>query len=199
MKINMPKLNLPKPPNAWNQAVKSNTGVRYVRESPLIPQKGGYPIQLNQRTPGGPGIRLEDLESEPAVVTNKVSGGERMRLVATYNPYMMKDAQTTLREQNRHLEAENEVIAKELGRPSNNAYKEPLDPYKPILNPKARQSNTNEQQEALLNAELEKRSKEEQERASETYISNERRASDPAGDPTFVLRGPQEGPKKYII
>lgn len=198
-KLNMPHLNIQKPANMWNQAVKSNTGVRYVRESPLIPQKCGYPIQLNQRTSGSPGIKLEDLESEPAVVTNKVSGGERMRYVATYNPYAMKGSTAALREQNRPLEAENAELARELGMPTNKPFKAPTEPYKPLLNPNARQSTRKEQEDALMNAELEKRSKAESEAATETFRDNERRASNPAGDPIWIQRTPGQGPRKDFI
>lgn len=47
-----------------------------------------------------------------------------------------------------------------------------------------------------LSKTLEKRAKQEQELAMETFWDNERRGSDPSGNPTWVMRAPHQGPEK---
>lgn len=198
----MPKINLPKIPlpnvNAWKQALDKPATQKYSRESPLIPQKGGYPIPLNMPTSGGTGIKLEDLESEPTIVTKKSGNSEAIRLVATYNPYLMRGATNTLREQNRPLEAENDAIAVSLASGWRGTIKQPVQPYKPLLKPNAIEPTEEELSTAISNTELEEKSKAEEKRAIETYISNERAASNPAGNPIWVLKTPGQGPRQDL-
>jgi hypothetical protein len=129
--------------------------MEYKMKSPLVPEEGGYPIQLNMPTSGGTGIKLEDLESEPTIVTKK--GGQGMRLVATYSPYLMKGSTSIIRAQNEPLEAENERIAISMASQWRGAIKQPATPYKPLLRNDAPDATEDEQAEALLNAELERR------------------------------------------
>jgi len=193
-KINLPKIPLPKV-NAWKQALDRPVQNKYVRESPLIPQKGGYPIPLNMKTSGSDGIKLEDLESGPAMPAQTPQG---VRLVAHYNPYLMKGASQALREQNKPLDAENDAIAVSLASGWRGTIKQPIQPYKPLLKPNATEPTEEELSTAISNTELEEKSKAEEKRAFETYVTNERTASNPAGNPLWVLKTPGQGPRQDL-
>lgn len=115
-----------------------------------MPPAEGFPIPLNQKTSGGKGISLEDLESEPAVVIHKTSGGQRTRLVATYNPFLMKGATDAIRRQNAGQEAEIELIAISMASQWRGRIKEPSEPEKPLLNPDAMEASDDEIITALV-------------------------------------------------
>jgi hypothetical protein len=73
-------------------------------ESPLMPQKGGYPIILGQ------GIEAEDLEVEYIPFKD----GDKDRLIAVRNPYLMKGATKAIRALNNGRETELEEIAEQI-------------------------------------------------------------------------------------
>jgi hypothetical protein len=173
----MPKIKMPSFPRP----------TVYKRQSPLTPPKEGYPIILGQ------GMGMKDLEPELTIVHKK--GGE-MRYVETRNPYLSLGATQAIREQNLGKEAEIEKVAVDLEHQWNRPFKAPTTPYKPILNPDAKDATFDEQAEALSNAELERKSKEEEQNSFDTMMSNERTASDPSGDPLWIQRSPGQGPKK---
>lgn len=176
----MPKIKMPSFPRP----------TVYKRQSPLTPPKEGYPIILGQ------GMAMKDLEPELTVVHKK--GGE-MRYVQTFNPYLSNGASAAIREQNLGKEAEIEKVAVDLEHQWNRPIKAPTTPYKPLLNPNAKDATFEEQAQALTNYELEKRSKEEDERASATLKQNEQRYADPSGPNLYIVRPPQQGPDKTFI
>jgi hypothetical protein len=146
----------------------------YTRASPLIPQKGGYPIQLTKKGNNKEGIGINDLQSEPTTVS--IQG--KTLVMPTYSPYMMQGAVDNIRLSNAGLAAQNDKIAEDLAAPRNNVIRQPMIPYK-----------------HLSQDELEAKSKVESEQAYETYLSNEKQAADPSSDPTWIMRPPQIGPK----
>ncbi len=194
-KIKLPSMPLPKV-NAWKQELDKPAQNKYVRESPLIPQKGGYPIQLNQSTSGGTGIKLEDLESEPIRIIQNTPTGPQIRLIPSYSPFVMKGATEHMRKANANLDAENERIAVGLTSQWNGMLKLPQKPYAPLLKKNAPEVTEEELSTAVSNTELEEKSKEEEKKAFDTYVDNEKRASDPTGNPTWILRTSGQGPDK---
>jgi hypothetical protein len=121
--------------------------------SPLIPRKGGYQIPLGQP---GSNIQLEDLEPEISTVIKKTKDGEQIRLVQVFNPFLMKGAQAIIREQNMGKEEEIESVAIDMRPQWIRAYRAPSAP---LLKPNARDSTEDEQAEALVRMELERRKK----------------------------------------
>ena len=59
--------------------------------------------------------------------------------------------------------------------------------------PTSLQAKRNPEAKTPLNLETQSRSRQEQEIAMEAFNDNERRASDPTGNPTWIMRAPQRG------
>ena len=136
--------------NNWALALQSNKPVSYSLESPLTPAKEGYPIKLYEQTSGSSGIGVEDLEPEPTRLIQNTAQGTKLSLMNTHSPYRMKGSQEHLRACNALLDAENEQIANDLELQENRAFREPEEPYKPLLNLAAKDATEDDEIEALL-------------------------------------------------